>query len=154
MDYINADFLVEPEWVFEHKGNTDLVIVDCPWEYYSYTRAHIPGARCRPGADDITIYKRTPDSFFNTKLLEIIKELSIKNIYIAGNQSDYCIDTTCKSAFSKGLRVVLAKDCHSTWDLGTLTAIEIIEHHNNILKDWFVILKDSNEINFNEFSQN
>lgn len=49
MDYANPDMLVSPQWLDANKHNDDLVIIDCPWEYYSYTRAHIPGAVCRPG---------------------------------------------------------------------------------------------------------
>lgn len=49
MSYPNPDILVSPEWVEEHKDDPNLVLVDCPWEHYSYTRAHIPGAICRPG---------------------------------------------------------------------------------------------------------
>ncbi len=49
MSYPNSDILVSPDWLVSNRENEDLVIVDCPWEYYSYTRAHIPGAVCRPG---------------------------------------------------------------------------------------------------------
>jgi len=49
MAYPNSDILVSPQWLDENKENDKLLIVDCPWEYYSYTRAHIPGAVCRPG---------------------------------------------------------------------------------------------------------
>lgn len=49
MGYANEDMLVSPDWLNDHKDDPELVIVDCPWEYYSYTRAHIPRAVCRPG---------------------------------------------------------------------------------------------------------
>ena len=49
MGYVNSDMIVSPQWLYENKDREDLVVVDCPWEYYSYTRAHIPGAVCRPG---------------------------------------------------------------------------------------------------------
>lgn len=49
MGYANPDMLVSPQWLDQNKDDPNLVIVDCPWEYYSYTRAHIPGAVCRPG---------------------------------------------------------------------------------------------------------
>lgn len=49
MGYANEDMLVSPEWLDAHKDDPTLIIVDCPWEYYSYTRAHIPGVVCRPG---------------------------------------------------------------------------------------------------------
>ncbi len=48
MTYANANFLVELDWLLERKDEPNLVIVDCPGEYYSFTRAHIPGAVCRP----------------------------------------------------------------------------------------------------------
>ncbi|MEQ9618495.1 MAG: sulfurtransferase [Deltaproteobacteria bacterium] len=49
MNYPNPEILVSTQWLAEHGDEPDVVIVDCPWEYYSYTRAHIPGAVCRPG---------------------------------------------------------------------------------------------------------
>ncbi|GMT48741.1 MAG: sulfurtransferase [bacterium] len=41
--------LVEPEWLYKHKDDPNVVVVDCPWDYHSYARAHIHGAVCRPG---------------------------------------------------------------------------------------------------------
>ncbi|MCH8029580.1 MAG: sulfurtransferase [Candidatus Dadabacteria bacterium] len=49
MEYPNPDILVSPHWLMEHKDDSDLLIVDCPWDSGSYARAHIPGALCRPG---------------------------------------------------------------------------------------------------------
>ncbi|HEO65631.1 MAG TPA: sulfurtransferase, partial [Spirochaetes bacterium] len=43
----------------EHKDDPNLVIVDCPWDYHSYARAHIQGAVCRPGHP----YVKGQDSF-------------------------------------------------------------------------------------------
>lgn len=45
-----------------------------------------------------------------------------------------CVDTTCRRAFSLGYDVVLAKDAHSTMNSERLTASQIIEHHNDVLK--------------------
>ena len=72
MTYANPNFLVEPDWLLKHRDDSDLVIVDCPWEYYSYTRAHIPGAVCRPehsyvkgkdADDNISLHLPNPDDF-------------------------------------------------------------------------------------------
>jgi nicotinamidase-related amidase len=67
---------------------------------------------------------------------------------IAGLQTEYCIDTTCRRAYSLEYDVVLVKDAHSTWDSSSLTAEQIVGHHNRVLGGWFVTLKNQNEIEF------
>ncbi len=49
MSNVNPDHLVSPAWLKENMDNPDLLIIDCPWDGGSYTRAHIPGAVRRPG---------------------------------------------------------------------------------------------------------
>lgn len=44
MAYAKPDSLVNPKWLQENRGDTDLVIVDCQMADGSYNRAHIPGA--------------------------------------------------------------------------------------------------------------
>ncbi len=104
-----------------------------------------------PEKGEEVIEKKYPDSFQETRLEEVLRDLSISNLYIVGNQTEYCIDTTCKSAFSKGFNVLLVEDCHSTWDTNTLTATQIIQHHNELLKNGYVIGKNSEEVTFDEF---
>lgn len=103
-----------------------------------------------PNKGELVIEKKYPDSFQDTKLSETLADLSISSLYIVGNQTEYCIDTTCRSAFSKGFKVLLAEDCHSTWDTETLSANQIIQHHNEILRNGFVIGKHSDDITFDE----
>ncbi len=49
MSYPNPEILVSPQWLSENIDNPNLVIVDCPWAADAYSKAHIPGAVCRPG---------------------------------------------------------------------------------------------------------
>jgi len=65
-----------------------------------------------------------------------------------GLQTEYCIYTTCRRAFSLGYVVILVKNAHSTWDSSCLTAQQIIWHHNYVLGGWFVVLKNEREIEF------
>ena len=81
----------------------------------------------------------------------MIEDLSVANIYVVGNQTDFCIDTTCRSAWAKGLNVLLVGDSHSTWDSDVLSAKQIIDHHNEVLGNGFVTVKNSDEITFTEF---
>jgi len=94
---------------------------------------------------DLVVHKTTPDSFYNTDLQTILRSKYIRKTLIAGIQTEFCIDTTCRRAFSLGYEVTLVKDGHSTWDTDHLTASQIIEHHNSLLSEWFVTLKGVNE---------
>ncbi len=104
-----------------------------------------------PLEGESVITKKFPDSFQDTQLLEVLADLSVTNLYIVGNQTEYCIDTTCRSAFSKGFQILLVEDCHSTWDTGILSAAQIIQHHNETLGNGYVRVKNSEDITFDEF---
>jgi len=101
-----------------------------------------------PKEEDVLIEKETPDAFHKTTLRKKLKSKGIKKLVIAGLQTEYCIDTTCRRAYSLGYDVVLVEDGHSTWDSSNLTAKQIIEHHNRVLGGWFVALKNQNEIRY------
>jgi len=97
--------------------------------------------------EDLVVEKQTPDSFFNTDLQDNLVSKNINRLVIAGIQTEFCIDTTCRRAFSMGYEVTLVEDAHSTWDTDQLTASQIINHHNSSLSEWFVTLEKVNEIN-------
>lgn len=96
---------------------------------------------------DVIIQKRTPDSFHNTNLQDELKKLGVQRLVLTGIQTEMCIDTTCRRAFSMGYDVVLAKDAHSTFNTENLTASQIIDHHNNLLR-WFADVEESSNIRF------
>ncbi|MFX0208584.1 MAG: cysteine hydrolase family protein [Candidatus Hodarchaeota archaeon] len=99
-----------------------------------------------PIEGDILIQKTTPDGFHETLLKFELESLRITKMIIVGLQSEYCIDTTCRRAFSEGYEVILVEDAHSTWDSELLNAQQIIDHHNLVLSSWFVTLKRVKEI--------
>lgn len=97
--------------------------------------------------DDMIIEKKTPDSFYGTSLDETLQRLNVKHLVISGIQSEVCVDTTTRSAFSKEYEVTLVTDAHSTWSSNELTATQIIHHHNQVLR-WFAETKPTAEIHF------
>ena len=101
-----------------------------------------------PNKQDPVIQKTSPDSFFNTSLHEELKKQKIKHLIIAGIQTEVCVDTTCRRAFSMGYKVTLVSDAHSTWNSKDLTAKQIINHHNDVLR-WFADVSTSKEITIN-----
>ena len=101
-----------------------------------------------PIKGEILVQKKTPDAFYETNLNEELKSRQITHLVIVGLQTEYCIDTTCRRAFSLGYNVTLVKDAHSTWDTRILSAAKIIEHHNSVLSGFFATLKEEKEIKF------
>lgn len=85
-----------------------------------------------PAGGETLIDKHTPDAFHQTKLSGVLAERGVGQLVLAGMQTEYCIDTTCRRAFSLGYEVTLAADAHSTYD-GVLPAAQIIAHHNAVL---------------------
>ncbi|MEH7883726.1 cysteine hydrolase family protein [Bacillus sp. JJ1609] len=100
-----------------------------------------------PQTDDVIIQKTNPDSFSNTSLDEELKNRGIEHLYITGIQTELCVDTTCRRAFSMGYKVTLVSDSHGTFDSAELTAQQIIKHHNSTLR-WFADVQPSSDIRF------
>ncbi len=100
-----------------------------------------------PNKQDVIIQKTMPDSFYKTNLDEKLKRKSIEHLVITGIQTEVCVDTTCRRAFSMEYKVTLASDTHSTWDSQDMTAQQIIHHHNSVLR-WFAYVCPSERIIF------
>lgn len=101
-----------------------------------------------PVVGDILVRKKTPDAFHETNLHSQLESRGIRRLVVAGLQTEYCIDTTCRRAFSLGYDTILVKDAHSTWDSSLLTAQQIIDHHNRVLGGFFVALRNEQQIEF------
>ena len=98
-----------------------------------------------PAPGETIVDKRTPDSFHETALSNELAAIGAKRLVVAGAQSEVCVDTTCRRAFSLGFDVTLVADAHSTWDNAVLTADQIIRHTNQTLAGRFVRLTASDE---------
>jgi len=80
--------------------------------------------------DEILIRKKACDAFAHTPLLDTIKESGDTRIIITGCATDFCVDTTVRSAAGKDIEVWVAGDAHTTADRPHLNAKDIITHHN------------------------
>lgn len=101
-----------------------------------------------PKEGEPVIQKWTPDSFHETNLQDELKTKEIQSLVVTGNQTECCVDTTCRRAFSLGYKVTLVKNAHGTWDSDSLSAKQIIDHHNKVLGNNFADLKEIREIQF------
>lgn len=101
-----------------------------------------------PNAGDLHVHKSYPDSFQETPLQVLLEGLQVRRLVIAGLQTEYCIDATCRRAFSLGYQVNLAADAHSTCDTSLLSAAQIIAHHNLTLNGTFAEVLPTDQIRF------
>ena len=109
-----------------------------------------------PRAGEPVVHKRHWDAFQETRLAAELQSRGIKRLVLAGIQSDYCVDTTCRRAVSLGYDVTLAADGHTTWDSAAFwagsgdstSAAQIIAHHNRVLGDDFARVLPASEIRF------
>ncbi|MNI95871.1 Peroxyureidoacrylate/ureidoacrylate amidohydrolase RutB [compost metagenome] len=87
------------------------------------------------------------DSFFKTNLEEVLKEKGIEKLTIVGMQTEFCVDTTIRAAFSKEYKNTFVRGCHTTFDTEVLKAEDIIKHHE---RTWgsFGELKNLEDITF------
>ena len=83
---------------------------------------------------DLRLRKTTPDAFFRTGLHALLQQKGVERVIVCGLQSEFCVDTTVRSALAQGYHVVLAEDAHSTCDNGVLSAAQISAHHNATLR--------------------
>ena len=86
-------------------------------------------------AADSVIEKSICDSFFATSLPELLLQLAPERVIVAGCASEFCVDTTIRSAVSRGFSVVAVGDGHTTADRPHLKAESIVEHHNWVWKN-------------------
>lgn len=89
--------------------------------------------------NDPIIEKTTWDAFYQTSLEESLTKLEIEQIIFAGAQTEFCLDTTIRAAYSKGYQNnLLVEGTHSTLDSGQLNAEQIMKHHESIWNNRFV----------------
>lgn len=99
--------------------------------------------------EEAIVEKTSWDAFYNTKFEEELRRINADKIVFCGMQTEFCLDTTCRSAYSRGYHHnILVSDAHTTFDTNILEARKIIEHHNNTLGGRFVTLKKTEEIEF------
>ncbi|WP_438448721.1 cysteine hydrolase family protein [Gorillibacterium sp. sgz5001074] len=103
----------------------------------------------RPLPSDPIVRKTSWDSFHQTELQQVLEERGIRKLVIAGMQTEFCLDTTVRRAYSLGYtQNVLVQDAHSTFDTEALPAERIIGHHNRTLGGRFARLETTDRVVF------
>ncbi|HET7755138.1 MAG TPA: cysteine hydrolase [Anaeromyxobacteraceae bacterium] len=69
----------------------------------------------RPREGDVIIRgKLTLDAFHSTALNYLLRANEIENVAICGFHTNWCVESTARSAYDLGYRVIVVKDCTGT----------------------------------------
>lgn len=90
----------------------------------------------KPTQDDLVVHKTSCDAFLNTSLDDVLKQNGVNRVIVTGCATDYCVDTTIRSALARGYPTTVPADGHTTADRPYLPAQKIIEHHNFVWSDF------------------
>ncbi len=86
-----------------------------------------------PLSSEMLIHKAYSDAFFETTLSAFLSRKFVERLVIGGCMTQFCVDTTVRSAVAHGYDVTLLSDGHTTGDNGILGFEDIIAHHNATL---------------------
>jgi nicotinamidase-related amidase len=101
-----------------------------------------------PREGEAVFVKRNCSAFQDTGFSEHLREQGLTHLIVCGMQTEYCIDTTVRSAFERGVQVTLVSDGHTTFDSAALPAEKIVAHHNVTLGSGFARLCAAEEVRF------
>lgn len=94
----------------------------------------LPGLEVRDG--DRFVRKTACDSFLSTELDSLLRSASIRHLVVTGCATEFCVDTTVRSALARGYRTSVPADGHTTAERPHLSARDIIAHHNATWADF------------------
>lgn len=100
-----------------------------------------------PQPGELIVKKSVADSFQNTTLRQELESRGIKNLVIAGMQTDYCVNATTRRAVDLGYDVTLVSDAHTTGD--SENTRQVIDQHNKDFSSIGAHLLPTDKVKFN-----
>jgi len=79
---------------------------------------------------DIVVRKTMNDPFVGTDLKATLDGIKPDRVLVTGWATDFCVDSTVRSAVSNDYHVVAVSDGHTLGDRPHLDAPSVIRHHN------------------------
>jgi nicotinamidase-related amidase len=117
-------------WV-QHSHDEEIPYGSPAWEW-------VP--ELSPAEGEARVYKQFNSSFEQTKLEEVLADLGVTHVVLAGAASNWCIRSTAYGALDRGYDLTLIKDAHSTesieFDDGVVVEAAHIIRELNIAMTW------------------
>ena len=89
-----------------------------------------------PQATDQFVRKTSCDAFLDTDLADKLAANNINRLIITGCATDFCVDTTVRSALARRFPTIVPTDGHTMADRPHLPALKVMEHHHAIWSDF------------------
>lgn len=86
-----------------------------------------------PQPGEMVFTKKYPNAFKETELAKHLNARGIERIVLAGMQTEYCIDATCKAAFERGYNVVIPAGLTTTYSNQFIAAEKLIKFYENLI---------------------
>ncbi len=119
---------------YVRQNNNKVVFIQHDGDGKETAAPHTPGWEIFSGLElkdsDLKVRKTLNDAFANSDLNSTLEQHRIQRLIICGWATDFCVDSTVRSAISQGFDVIVISDCHTLVDRPHLSADRIIEHHN------------------------
>ncbi|MEV8567476.1 isochorismatase family protein [Streptomyces sp. NPDC051322] len=119
-------------------GTPVVIILDQGDETEAGTGGRRAVPELAPAADEVVIHKTSPDSFLDTGLDKVLKELGATEVVVTGFATEICVETTARQALSHRYDLVMVADGHTTSvrpDTGEFASPQqSIAHHNEIYR--------------------
>ena len=81
-------------------------------------------------ASDQFLFKTANDAFYRTTLKVDLMRNRIRELVVTGCATDFCVDSTVKSALVNDFNITVISNGHTAADRPTLTAKQVIDHYN------------------------
>ena len=88
-----------------------------------------------PVAGEKVISKQKNSAFKGTGLHDYLRKKAIDTLILAGMQTEYCIDATCKSAFDLDYAVIVPQGGTTTYDNAYLSGEALVDFYENAIWD-------------------
>ncbi|GAB5527340.1 MAG: cysteine hydrolase family protein [Roseivirga sp.] len=104
----------------------------------SAEKAFIPGSHdweilpeLTQAPEDKVVSKTANNAFYRSELDALLRQLGIKELFISGSATDFCVNATVQAALALDYQVTVIADAHTTGNQRPkLDASDLIEHYN------------------------
>jgi nicotinamidase-related amidase len=101
-------------------------------------------------AGDMILPKTANDAFYRTSLKQMLQDNGISEIVATGCATDFCVDTTIKSALANDFDVTVIADCHTTANRPNIDARLVVNYYNWL---WSEMIPTEGQIKVVEFAR-
>lgn len=120
-----------------HEGGTEVIYVRHDGGEGDVLAYGAPGWQLdkslAPRSDERIFEKRFNSAFLKTGLNEYLSDKGITNLVICGMQTEYCIDTSVKTAFEHGYEVVVPSGATTTYANPFLSGDKLVYFYERMI---------------------